>query len=40
MVMTDKTNKNPLLCDPVEGVCGIPDSAGSAKIKVQKCQTG
>jgi len=36
-VMTDKTNKeNPLLCDPVEGICGIPDSADNTKIKVQK----
>jgi putative protein-disulfide isomerase len=35
-VMTAKTNKNPLLCDPVEGICGITDSGGNAKIKVDE----
>lgn len=30
------TSNNPLLCDPVEGVCGIPDTAANTKIKVQK----
>ncbi|MBO9703625.1 MAG: DsbA family protein [Sporocytophaga sp.] len=30
------TSENPLLCDPVEGICGIPDSSGSTKIKVHK----
>ncbi|GAL85534.1 GTP pyrophosphokinase domain protein [Sporocytophaga myxococcoides] len=34
--MTDKTKENPLLCDPAEGICGIPDSANNAKIKMQK----
>lgn len=28
-------NKNPLLCDPVEGICGIPDSTVKAEIATQ-----
>lgn len=31
--MNDKNN--PLICDPVEGVCGIPDSTGSTNIENQ-----
>lgn len=31
-------NNNPLLCDPIEGVCGIPDSDASNKIEVQNSQ--
>jgi len=40
VVAGSKTNKkmteknNPLLCDPVEGICGIPDSAINAKITI------
>ncbi|WP_443938520.1 DsbA family protein [Pedobacter sp. MW01-1-1] len=30
-----KTN-NPLLCDPVEGFCGIADNSGSEKIETSK----
>ena len=29
---------NPLICDPVEGVCGIPDSTINKKIPVQDIQ--
>lgn len=29
---------NPLLCDPVEGICGIPDSATNSKVTVQKTE--
>lgn len=25
-------NKNPLMCDPVEGICGIPDSTAKQKL--------
>lgn len=28
-------NNNPLLCDPVEGICGIPDSTNSQSISSQ-----
>ena len=38
---TDKkmeNNTNPLLCDPVEGVCGIPDNAESGKVVTQNTQ--
>lgn len=31
--MNDKNN--PLLCDPIEGVCGLPDSTESVNIKTQ-----
>lgn len=35
--MKDETLKNnPLICDPVEGICGIPDSASYTEIKKQK----
>ncbi len=33
--MKTENNNNPLLCDPVEGMCGIPDSATKTKIEVQ-----
>lgn len=32
------TKNNPLLCDPVEGVCGIPDSTTNAKITTQNTE--
>ena len=28
-------NKNPLMCDPVEGICGIPDSTVKTEIVAQ-----
>lgn len=31
-------NNNPLLCDPVEGICGIPDSTTKAEIAVQSTE--
>ena len=34
--MTDKNN--PLLCDPMEGICGIPDSNSSNKTEVPKTE--
>lgn len=27
---------NPLLCDPIEGICGVPDSATNKAVPVQK----
>lgn len=33
-----KNNTNPLLCDPVEGICGIPDNAESGKVVTQNTQ--
>lgn len=33
--MKTENNNNPLLCDPVEGMCGIPDSTTKTKIEVQ-----
>ncbi len=37
--MEEKNSKvNPLLCDPVEGVCGIPDSTTNAKIATQNSE--
>lgn len=34
--MTNETSKNnPLLCDPVEGICGIPENEMSTKANVQ-----
>lgn len=32
---TMENNTNPLLCDPVEGICGIPDSTNSQSISSQ-----
>ncbi|WP_269237938.1 ClpXP adapter SpxH family protein [Flavobacterium flavigenum] len=29
---------NPLLCDPVEGICGIPDSAANSKVILQNTE--
>lgn len=30
----DKTN-NPLLCDPIEGICGVPDSVNTKKLPTE-----
>src|SRR5688572_23741347 len=27
---------NPLMCDPVEGICGIPDSTAQTGLRTQK----
>ncbi len=32
------TNNNPLICDPVEGICGVPDSATANLFIVQKAE--
>lgn len=34
----NNTKNNPLKCDPVEGVCGVPDSAKSTNIKNAKIE--
>lgn len=34
--MTDSTNNNPLICDPVEGVCGVPENNETINITTQK----
>lgn len=31
-------NKNPLMCDPVEGICGIPDSTAKTEIGAQSIE--
>ena len=31
-----ENNNNPLLCDPTEGICGIPDSANALNLPTQK----
>jgi predicted DsbA family dithiol-disulfide isomerase len=31
-----ENKNNPLICDPVDGICGIPDSANAIKIETQK----
>ncbi len=37
--MENETSKNnPLLCDPIEGICGIPDSTTQKEIAVQKTE--
>jgi putative protein-disulfide isomerase len=33
-----ENKNNPLLCDPVEGICGIPDSSASAKVVTQSIE--
>lgn len=35
---TNEEKSNPLLCDPVEGICGIPDSTTNTKIATQKTE--
>ncbi|WP_163409845.1 ClpXP adapter SpxH family protein [Flavobacterium ajazii] len=32
----ETTNNNPLLCDPAEGICGIPDTAVKSDFAIQK----
>lgn len=36
--MAKETKNNPLLCDPVEGICGIPDSTTDTKVTTQKTE--
>lgn len=31
-------NNNPLLCDPVEGICGVPESTISTKVSMQQTE--
>lgn len=33
-----ENNTNPLLCDPVEGICGIPDNSTSGKVATQNIE--
>ncbi|MGN6437203.1 MAG: ClpXP adapter SpxH family protein [Agriterribacter sp.] len=33
-----QNQSNPLLCDPVEGICGIPESAANKKAAVQSIE--
>jgi predicted DsbA family dithiol-disulfide isomerase len=33
-----RENNNPLLCDPVEGICGIPDSTAKTNIETPKTE--
>jgi len=35
---TSTTSNNPLICDPVEGICGIPDSATANPVTTQKTE--
>jgi len=35
---TDSLNNNPLICDPTEGVCGIPENNDTVKIKSEKSE--
>jgi putative protein-disulfide isomerase len=35
---TNEEKNNPLLCDPVAGICGIPDSTTNTKIATQKTE--
>ncbi|MNE16394.1 ClpXP adapter SpxH family protein [Solitalea canadensis] len=35
---TDSVKNNPLICDPVEGICGIPDNTSLQKISTQKAK--
>lgn len=34
----EEKNKNPLLCDPVEGICGIPDSTTNSNVNTSKLE--
>lgn len=36
--MTNETKNNPLFCDPVEGICGIPDNTMNKQISVQSTE--
>lgn len=33
-----ENNTNPLLCDPVEGICGIPDNSTSGNVATQNSE--
>ncbi|MBP7554737.1 MAG: DsbA family protein [Chitinophagaceae bacterium] len=35
---TNTTSNNPLICDPVEGICGIADSTTADRVTVQKTE--
>ncbi|GAA6765770.1 hypothetical protein AAFH68_17080 [Flavobacterium sp. CGRL1] len=36
--MKNTTNSNPLLCDPAEGICGIPNNSSNSDITLQKTE--
>lgn len=37
--MTNETlQNNPLMCDPVEGICGIPENSAKKEIEVEKTE--
>lgn len=38
IMATNTTSNNPLICDPVEGICGIPDSTTADRVTVQKTE--
>ncbi len=39
IIMTNETAKNnPLICDPVEGMCGTSDSTSKSEIAIQKIE--
>lgn len=37
-MIKDSISNNPLICDPVEGICGIPDSTSNQQINSQKIE--
>lgn len=38
IMATNTTSNNPLICDPAEGICGIPDSTTADRVTVQKTE--
>ena len=38
MTAKETTDKNPLLCDPAEGICGIPESASTSNKMLQNSE--
>lgn len=38
MTTTETTDKNPLLCDPAEGICGIPESTSTSNNMLQNSE--
>lgn len=34
--MTKDSTNNPLICDPVEGICAMPDNSAAQEVSVQK----
>lgn len=34
----NNTNNNPMICDPIEGICGVPDSTNATNIKNAKIE--